>query len=155
MHSKIWLACVVLSSPTLAATLAKAYRSEDNLKSSPLELPSAGNASIATTDTSNLNDISNINLPSLKNASQQLSNYSSLYDQSFRSELTSSTPTCNGDLYGVKLDVHSCFDAWRNLGMLPDVVSWGPRGPGQNFDYMLPARFSSGETRHQISKEDC
>ena len=153
MHSKIWLACIVLSSPTLAASLAKAYRSEEDLKSSPLELLSAGNVSIATTDTSNLTDSSNINIPSLNNASQLLSNYSYLYDQSFQSELTSSSATCNGYLYGFGLDVHSCFDAWRNLGLVPDLVSWGPRGSGPNFNYRLPARFSSGETTIKSRKK--
>ena len=148
MHSKIWLACIVLSSPTRAATLPKASGSDHDPKSSPLELLSVGNVSIAKTDASSLNDSSVVNPLSLDGASPLLSNYSSLYDQSFGSEVTTvpdSGPICNGGTYGVHLDVLSCFDAWQNVGLSPEVISWGPRGPGDVFQYKLPVRFSSGE----------
>ena len=144
---------MILSSPALAATLQKTSRSEDNSKSSPLELIS-GSLSMTTTYASNPNDASNINLPSLSNASQLLSNYSSLYDQSFGTELNENPgeATCNGTTYGVQLNAESCLDAWQNVGLFREVASWGPRGPGHAFEYKLPARFSSGEIATSVER---
>ena len=91
-----------------------------------------------------------MDLLSLNSTSQHPSNYSaSLYDLPFGYDLpkiTNAVPQCNGDAYGNNLDRHSCFDAWRNMGLTTQRESWGPRGPHHNFQHRLPYRWSSGMT---------
>ena len=90
-------------------------------------------------------------LISLTNATDYLSNSTSLYD--ITSELNTpprSIPQCSGTIYGTDLERFSCFDAWRNMGLTPGRVAWGPRGRLERFQYTLPARWSSGRvaSRH-------
>ncbi|KAF6219098.1 hypothetical protein HO133_004923 [Letharia lupina] len=149
MHSRVWLAYAVICGPALSATLPAAPQSENTPTTSPSVLILPGNVSADLTNASYSNDVPDVNLLSLDSASQQPSNYSaSLYDLPFRYDLpavTSAAPQCNGTLYGTNLDRHSCFDAWQNLGSIPERVSWGPRGPGHNFQYRLPYRWSSDD----------
>lgn len=152
MHSRGWLVYAVIYLPALSAALPTASQSEDYHTGSPLNLISPKTASAGTTNTS-LNDIP-----------QHLSNYSAFppnlpfgYDLP---ESTNAIPLCNGEVYGTGLDRHSCFDAWRNMGLEPQPASWGPRGPGHMFQYRLPYRWSSGKStagcQHQIvSRQYC
>ena len=141
MHSGAWLAFTVITGPALSANLPKARQSGDKTwDTSPLKLMLPGNES--TTPIESLRSIS------LSNDSQQLSNYSSLYDLSSGDNLT--TPSlpiivCDGIAYGSDLNRFSCFDAWRYVSLSSESVTWGPRGnPYTNFK--LPVRWSSGES---------
>lgn len=60
---------------------------------------------------------------------------------------------CSGAVYGSDLDRYSCFDAWRNMGLLPDRVSWGPRDSVINYQHRLPSRWSSGKTDEDDADE--
>ena len=149
MHSKIWFAYAVQFGHAVSATLPTASRGEDDLIASSSKFLIPGDVSAITTNTSHSNDIPDVNLFSLNNASQQPSNTSaSLYNLPFGYSLpavANSVPQCNGAEYGTNLDRHSCFDAWRYIGLTAQRVSWGPRGPSHSFQYRLPDRWSSGQ----------
>lgn len=147
MHSRAWLAYAVISGPALSATVPKPSQSEDSVSTSSLELVFPGNFSTTTTNASYLNGVPNEDLFSLNTGSQPSFNYSaSLYNLPIGYDLpvvTNAVPQCNGAVYGTNLNRHSCFDAWRNTDWAPQRVSWGPRGPGHNFQYRLPYRWTS------------
>ena len=150
MHSRVWLAYAVITGPALAATLPyRAQQGEQDPNILPLTLAFPGNVSAPTTEASYLND----KPPTVNDASPQASNDSSLYDQPFGNDTVAATrslPMCDGLKYGRNLDEHSCFDAWRNLGLEPDPRTWGPRGPTHKFKYRLPARWSSGMPKKKM-----
>ena len=150
MHSRVWLAYAVITGLALAATLPnKARQSKEGPNISPLTLVFPGNVSAATTEASYLDD----KPPTVNDASQQSSNDSSLYDPPFGNDTVAAShasPMCDGLKYGRNLDEHSCFDAWRNLGLEPDPRTWGPRGGSYKFKYTLPARWSSGMPEKKI-----
>ena len=150
MHFRAWLTYAVLFGHGLSAPSPEESRKEDNLIAPSSKHLIPRYVSAITTNTSSLQDVPDVNLLTLNNASQQPSNYStSIYDLSFGYNLpavTTSAPQCNGITYGSNLDRHSCFDAWRYIGLTPQRVSWGPRGPGHNFQYRLPHRWSSGRS---------
>ena len=144
MLSRTCIAYAVMSSHALPAVLSGASNLENSQTTSPLLLtvPSA-----AATNVSALNDLPTTNQSSLGNGTEQESNHSSSIDLPSGNNLPmSSSPIlrCNSDLYGTDLNRLSCFDAWRNLGRLPDAVRWGPRGLDQTSPYKLPYRWSSG-----------
>lgn len=154
MHSRVWLAYAVISRIALSAALPQTSRAGDVLTTAPLKIILPRNVSAATANASYLGKVPNIDLLALNHATPHPSNYSaSLYDLPFGYDLPAvlnAVPQCNGSAFGTYLDKHSCFDAWRNMGWSSQRVSWGPRGPGHNFQYRLPYRWSSGEatTRH-------
>ncbi|KAL9130639.1 MAG: hypothetical protein Q9175_006969 [Cornicularia normoerica] len=138
-----------MSGPALSATLPKASQVKDNSTYSPLKLIVPGNVSAAMTNTSYLNPVPDLDLFSLNDAFQHPSNHSaSINGLSFGYDLpavTNAIPQCNGAVYGTNLDRHSCFDAWGSMGFTAQLVSWGPRGPGHNFQFRLPYRWSSDD----------
>ena len=154
MHSRVWLAYAVISGVALSAALPETSRAGDILTIASSKTIFPGNVSAATANTSYLGKVPDIDPLSLNYASQHPSNYSaSLYDLPFGYDLPaviSAVPQCDSAAFGTNLDRDSCFDAWRNMGWESQRVSWGPRGPGHNFQYRLPYRWSSGEatTRH-------
>ena len=145
MQFTTWFAHGASFWPALSAALPHRSLNADNLRASSPKLVPPRSVSATKTDTSYLNDGSNLSLLPLQNVSQQASNYSSQYDLSFRGgrDRPSGIPSCNGPTYGSRLDRQSCFDAWRNLGFDGDRASWGRRGNGHNFQYNLPVRWSS------------
>ena len=144
MHLGIWLAY-----STILAAVPTAARSEDNLTAPPppppvsLVHPQEPSSSKIDTFSSNNGSAS---LRSLNDTSQPSSRYSSLYDVSIEDRLNDTTGDahCNRAVYGFDLDRESCFDAFRYLGAAPGRVSWGPRSQPSDFEYRLPARWSSG-----------
>lgn len=140
MHSRAWLAFTVITGPALSARLPEVRQSEGKISNtSPLRLMLPGNESTAP--------IESLRFIPLSNGSQQLSNYSSLYDLPSVDNLTHPSPTvvCDGIAYGSDLNRTSCFDAWRYVSLDTDPQTWGPRG--QPFTHFkLPVRWSSGES---------
>lgn len=66
----------------------------------------------------------------------------------------SAIPQCDSIEYGINLDRGSCFDAWRNMGWDDKKLRWAQRGSTQDFDVLLPYRWSSGtyfETSCRVS----
>lgn len=145
-----WFTYAVLFGHGLSATLPTASRREDILIASSSKLLIPGYVSAIMINTSSLHVSPNVELVALNNASLQPSNYSaSIYDLPFGYNLpavATSAPQCDGTVYGSDLDRHSCFDAWRYIGLTAQRVSWGPRGPGHKFSYGLPHRWSSGRS---------
>ena len=145
MHSKVFLICAATIGPALSVALPQAAPSTD----SAFKRNFLGNVSAATTEGSDLNDGPKLDLISLNNASEPATNYSaSPYDLAFGYDLppgTNDEPRCS-PAYGLDLDRHSCFDAWRNTGLDANLEMWGPRGGGADIQYKLPYRFSSGQS---------
>ena len=145
MHSRVWLAYALTTGSALSATLPRSPQTDDET----LRLIRPENVSAATTEAPNSKNGLNVMLPSLNNASQKSLNYSSLYDLSIGQNLIpahNGIAQCSGAAYGTNLDRYSCFDAWRNMGLLPERVSWGPRGSVSRYQRKLPSRWSSGKT---------
>ena len=152
MHSRVWLAYALITGSALSATLIRSPQTEDDI----LQLTRPENVSAATTGAPNSKNDPHVMLPSLHNASQKSSNYSSLYDIPIGQNLTTANNAiaqCSGAVYGSNLDRYSCFDAWRNMGLLPDRVSWGPRDSVINYQRRLPSRWSSGKTDEDDAAE--
>ena len=135
MHSRVWLAYALIIGPAL---------SKDPLNAVPLSLISPGNVATAPT-----NNSLGLLLPTTNNAIQQPSNSSYNYDLSSAANLTVTagfTPKCEGAHFGINLDRHSCFDAFRNIPPRYEHKKWGPRRQGE-YDYEpLPFRWSSGRS---------
>ena len=155
MHLGIWLTYAVILGPALSATVSNTSQIEDSLAASRLKLILPGNLSAATTNNlsaqtaSISNEVPFPKLLLLNDTSPSLSKFpASLYDLPFGYELPreiNAVPRCNGTVYGTNLDRNSCFDAWQNVGWMPERVSWGPRGTSHSFQYRLPYRWSSSE----------
>ena len=140
MHSGVWFAFAVITGPALSASLPRARQSDESLNTSPLKLIFPGNVSTAPME--------NLKLPTLINAGQHPSNYSSLYDLPFEDDLTApedAVPRCDGVTYGVNLNRTSCFHAWRAIGLESAREIWGLRDD-PNIRHKLPARWSSGKS---------
>ena len=150
MHFRAWLTYAVLNGHASSATLPTASRRQKDLVVSSSKLLIRGYVSATRTNTSSSHEVADVNLFALNNASQQPSNYStSIYDLSFGYNLpafTTSGPQCEAAVSGSNLDRHSCFDAWRYIGLTSQRASWGPRGAGPSFQYRLPHRWSSGKS---------
>ena len=149
MRSRVSLVFAVLFGHAHSAALPTASR-KDDLIASPSRFWVPGYVSASLTNTSSSHIVPDGNVFALSNASQRPSNYSTPnYDLPFDYSLsvfTTSAPQCNGTTYGTNLDRYSCFDAWRYIGLTPQRVSWGPRGPGLIFHGKLPHRWSSGRS---------
>lgn len=147
MLSRICFAYAVMSGHALPAVLSGVSKLENSQTTSPLLLTVPEDMSAAATNASALNDLPTLNQSSLGNGTEQESNRSSSTDLPSGYNLpVASGPIfrCNSDLYGTDLNRFSCFDAWRNLGRLPDAVRWGQRGLDETSPYRLPYRWSSG-----------
>lgn len=145
MHSRVWLAYALTIGSALSATLPRLPQTDHDI----LQLNRTENLSAATTEGRNSKNSLHVMLPSLFNDSPKASNSSSLYDISIGQNLTTANngiPQCSSAAYGSNLDRYSCYDAWRNMGLLPERMSWGPRGSGTKYQRRLPSRWSSGKT---------
>ena len=139
MYTRICLAYAVITGAALSATLPKARQNEGDPNASALTLGLQENVSTAATEALHI----------VNNATQQRSNQTSFYDVPLGDNSTttrSANPMCDGVSFGYDLDRHSCFDAWRNMGLNSERASWGPRGPTYKYLYGLPARWSSGKS---------
>ena len=148
MHFRVWLTHAVLFGYASSAILPTASRRQKDLVVSSSKVLSRGYVSAKNTSSSH--EVADVNLFALNNASQQPSNYStSIYDLPFGYNLPAVTtygPQCDAAVSGSNLDRHSCFDAWRYIGLTSQRASWGPRGAGPSFQYRLPHRWSSGKS---------
>ena len=148
MLSRICFAYAVMSGHALPAVLSGASQIANSQTTSPVLLTVPEDTSAMATNASASNDVPTLNLSSLGTVTEQESNRSSsISNSSFGHDLPvvpRPILRCNSDLYGTDLNRLSCFDAWRNLGRLPDAVRWGPRGLDQTSPYRLPYRWSSG-----------
>lgn len=119
MHLAVWLVqFIVSSSAGLSQSVPK-----DSGYTSPIETPFPSNNSV-----------------SLMNATD----FSNSFD--YQPPLgASAIPQCNGTEYGTNIDRGSCFDVWRNMRMDEERISWGHRSSSENFDVLLPYRWSSGK----------
>ena len=148
MLSKTCFAYAIMSGYALRAVSSGASQMENRQTTSPLMLTVHENMSAAATNATTLYDIPTTNQSSLGNGTQQESNRSSsLNDLPFDNDLAAQSThilRCNSNSYGSYLNRHSCFDAWQNLGRLPDTVRWGPGAPDPSSPYRLPYRWSSG-----------
>lgn len=150
MNPRSWLVYAILFGHALSVLLPTASPREGDMVTLSSKLSNPGHVSAITANTSSSHNGSDVTLIPLNNASHPLSDYSaSTYDIPFDYNLpvtTASAPQCNDTIYGSNLDRHSCFDAWRNMGLTPERESWGPRGPGRKFQHKLPQRWSSGRS---------
>lgn len=152
MHSRFCLAYALITGSALSATLPRLSQTDDDI----LQSIRPENVSAATTEAPNSKNGLHVVLPSLYKASQKPSNYSSLYDLSIGQNWTTASNAfaqCSSAIYGSNLDRYSCFDAWRNVGLLPERVSWGPRGSVNIYQRRLPSRWSSGKTIKKYAHE--
>lgn len=143
MNFRVWLAYAFITGSALSGGILP--RTDDDI----LQMIRPENVSAATTEAPNSKNGLHVMLPSLYNASQKSSNYSSLYDLSIGQNLTTADNAiaqCSSAAYGSNLDRYSCFDAWRNIGLLPERLSWGPRRSVTVYQRRLPSRWSSGKT---------
>ena len=148
MLSKTCFAYAVLSWHVLRAVVSGASQKVERQTPSPLMLTVPENISAAATNATTLYDLPTTNQSSLGNGTQQASNHSSsINDISFGYDVPGQSThilRCNSNSYGTYLNRGSCFDAWQNLGRLPDPVRWGAGAPDPKSPYRLPYRWSSG-----------
>ena len=148
MLSRTCFAYAVLSWHVLLAVLSGASRIENRQTTSPLVLTVPEDILATPTNSTTWYDLLTTNQSSFGNGTQQESNRSSsINDLPFGYDVPSQSThilRCNSISYGSYLNRRSCFDAWQNLGRLPDSVRWGPGAPDPKSPYRLPYRWSSG-----------
>ena len=148
MLSRICFAFAVMSGYPLRAVSSGASQIEKSQPTSPLMLTVPEDMSAVANNATALYDLPTTNQSSLGNGTQRESNRSSsINDLPFGNDLAAQSThilRCNSNSYGNYLNRQSCFDAWQNLGRLPEPVRWGHGAPDPSSPYRLPYRWSSG-----------